>query len=319
MGSAVFRCAREAGRPLRSPRWPGIVLALLLLSGLAPGARAADRVPLDVGAGCGRPPPEDAPAAVDAGGARRALITVVPADYSPDQPHALVIAFHGRTSPNSVVRSYYDLERHARTPTIFVYPAGVPEPGGRYSWSAPGDPADGLRDYALFDAVLALMARSYCLDPARIFAVGHSLGGWFANSLACARGDVLRAVGSLAGGIVYTHCQGSVAALLFHNPKDRLVGFVYGLEARDVFRAENHAGGPGGAVRLGSFACRRYGDPGAVNPVVWCPHHRDRSRNGRYYPHNWPAGAGAAMMAFFDRLPATATAATASARTRHGG
>ena len=305
----------EAVQPLgRGWRGAGTTLglAILLLAAAAPGARAEATAPHLLAEGCGQPPPAAAPAAVEVAGARRALITVVPEDYRPEEPHALVIAFHGRTSPNRIVRRYYDLERHARTPTIFVYPEGISDPDGRYSWSDPGDSPDALRDYALFDAVLALMARSYCLDPGRIFAVGHSLGGWFANSLGCARGDVLRAVGTLAGGIVYTRCQGAVAALLFHNPRDRLVDFVYGLEARDRFRAENRVQSPGGQLALGDFACRRYGDPAAVNPVVWCPHDRNRTRTGRYYPHNWPAGAGAAMMAFFDSLPGAATASAAA-------
>ena len=294
-------------------------LALLLLAAGGPGAGAAAMLPPDLAAGCGQPPPPVPPAAVEVDGAARALIIVIPADYRPDHPHALVIAFHGRTSSNATVRRYYDLERNARTPTIFVYPAGVARPDKSYSWSDPGDDPDALRDYALFDAVLALVARSYCLDPSRIFAVGHSLGGWFASSLGCARGDVLRAVGSLAGGIVHHHCRGAVAALLLHNPKDRLVDIVYGLEARELFRAENGADGPGNGLALRGFECRRYGDPGAVNPVVWCPLHRDLSRNGRYYPHNWPDGAGAAMMTFFESLPAATTASAPSPGLPPGG
>jgi polyhydroxybutyrate depolymerase len=289
-----------------------MALALVLL-GCAPRVGAAAPAPRDPAAGCGRPAPPASPAAIAVGGRSRGLITVLPQDYRPAEPHALVIAFHGRTSPNGTVRRYYDLERHARTPTIFVYPAGLRAPDGSYSWSDPGDSPDGLRDYALFDALLALLARSYCLDPGRIFVVGHSLGGWFANSLACARGELVRAVGSLAGGVSRSDCRGAVAALLFHNPHDRLVAYTHGLEARDLFRASSRAEGAGRSVRLQGFACERYGDRAAVNPVVFCPHTRDRSRTGRYYPHHWPAGAGAAMMAFFDALPAATTAAAAPA------
>jgi len=289
------------------------VIAALLLLGSGGAAHAVDPAPLELRQGCGQTAPAPPPSSISVGGRSRALITVVPETYAPDQPHALVVAFHGRTSSNATVRGYYDLERHAHTPTIFVYPAGVPEPGKRYSWSDPGQTGAALRDYALFDAVLALMARSYCLDPERIFAVGHSLGGWFANSLACARGEVLRAVGSVAGGVNRSDCRGAVAALLFHNPHDRLVAYDYGLEARDLFRAHNRAPSAGGRTLPGGFACREYRDPAAVNPVVWCPHTRDRTHTGRYYPHNWPAGTGAAMMAFFDSLPAAATAAATTA------
>ena len=311
MGSAVSERLTGAAQPSRRG-WQGLIVALLLL-GSGGAAHAADPAPLELARGCGRLAPAPAPSSVTVDGRSRALITVVPERYRPDEPHALVIAFHGRTSSNATVRRYYDLERHARAPTLFVYPAGMREPGERYSWSDPGETGAALRDYALFDAVLALMARSYCLDPERIFAVGHSLGGWFANSLACARGEVLRAVGSLAGGVNRSDCRGTVAALLFHNPHDRLVAYEYGLEARDLFRAHNRADDDGGRTLLGGFACRHYRDPAAVNPVVWCPHTRNRSRHGRYYPHHWPAGAGAAMMAFFEALPAAATASARSA------
>jgi polyhydroxybutyrate depolymerase len=268
-----------------------------------------DRGPLDQG--CGRPPPAAAPSSVEVDHRRRELITVVPEGYDPAQPHALVIAFHGRTSSSAKVRRYYDLERFAGGPTIFVYPSGLRARAGGYSWSAPDDAAT-LPDYALFDAVLARITRSYCIDPLRIFAVGHSLGAWYVNSLGCARGGVLRAIGTLAGGISGSHCRGAVAAALFHNPDDRLVAVSHGREARDLFRAHNGLDGPGRTTSLQGFACRRYGDPAASNPVVWCPHGRDRTRSGRYYPHHWPAGAGAAMMQFFTSLPAPGTASAAA-------
>jgi polyhydroxybutyrate depolymerase len=319
-------------RPKRTP-WGGaggatLVLAGLAFAGLAACAQAEVAAPAvllstdplpaaraDRAQGCGQPPPV-APSSVEVRGRTRKLITVLPASYRPAEPHALVIAFHGRTNSNAEARRYYDLERHAPGPTIFVYPSALQERGGGFGWSEPGDPPGALRDFALFDAVLALMARSYCIDPARVFAVGHSLGASFVNSLGCARGDALRGIATLAGGISRSDCQGAVAALLFHNPKDRLVDFRYGLEARDRFRAQNRLEGDGRSVSLEGFACRRYGDAGAANPVVWCPHSRNRTRSGRYYPHNWPAGTGAAVMAFFSSLPAAATAATAPSPSR---
>ncbi|HSA80146.1 MAG TPA: hypothetical protein VLE23_04940 [Geminicoccaceae bacterium] len=244
------------------------------------------------------------------------MIAFVPAGYRPAKPHALVVAFHGRTNSNAEARRYYDLERHAPEPTIFVYPSALRARDGGFDWSEAGDPPETLRDFALFDAVLALMARSYCIDRERVFAVGHSLGAWFVNGLGCARGNALRAIATVAGGISGSDCQGPVAALLFHNPKDRLVDFQDGLEARDRFRAQNRLAGEGRRMSLQGFACRRYGAAGAPYPVVWCPHSSNHTRSGRYYPHNWPAGTGAAVMAFFTSLPGAATAATASSPSR---
>ena len=50
-------------------------------------------------------------------------------------------------------------------------------------------------------------------------------------------------------------------------------------------------------MTLAGFACQRYGEAGIADPVLWCPHTRDRTRSGRYYPHHWPRETGAAIMA----------------------
>lgn len=265
----------------------------------------------NLSAGCGLEAPSEPPSAVQVDGTTRALIAAVPEDYDPDRPHQLVLAFHGRTSPNDLVRRYYDLERHATRPTIFVYPSGAAEDDGTFSWSDPGDPAHDLRDYALFDALVETFAASYCIDRGRIFAVGHSLGAWFVNSLGCARGDVLRAVGTLAGGISGSECRGPTAAAFMHNPNDRMVPFEHGLAALELYLAENQADvtmtdgvdGPRALVQEAGFVCRHYDGDGGDHPVLWCPHNRDHTRRGRYYPHHWPAGTGALIMSFFDSLP----------------
>ena len=101
------------------------------------------------------------------------------------------MAFHGRTNNNAQVRAYYGLEQPTGDPTIFVYPLALRQADGTFSWSNPGDKPDSLRDYALFDTIVATFAQDYCIDPDRIFVVGHSLGASFVNSLACARGDLI--------------------------------------------------------------------------------------------------------------------------------
>lgn len=253
-------------------------------------------------AGCGVAPAE-APATLEVDGRERGLIVALPERYEPEVPHALVIAFHGRTSPAAKVRRYYDLERHATRPTIFVYPSGLAGDDGRLTWSEPGDPPGDLRDHRLFDAVVRLVNEVYCLDRGRIFAVGHSLGAWFANSLACARGDVLRAVGTLGGSISAGACRGEVAAILLHNPYDRLVPVAQGLAVRDHLLEQNRLRLGGYGIDHAGFRCTRYAFRGTLHPVLWCAHNRDRTPGGGYYPHQWPKGAGAAIMRFFEALP----------------
>ncbi|HYD64856.1 hypothetical protein [Azospirillum sp.] len=275
---------------------------MFYLSGYSTSFARIDDVLPRAGApsGCHRPPPDQPPESVEVGGVRRDIITAVPPAYDPDHPHRLVVAFHGRTNSNADVRRYFDLERHAGEPTIFVYPSGRMD---GTIWTAPGDRPGNLRDVTLFDAVLTEITAAYCIDRDAVFVVGHSLGGWFANSLACARGAVIRGLATVGGGVTRApRCSGPVAALVLHNPKDRQVPIAQGLSARTALREQN--GLPPGSVPAepDRFACRRYGAEDAANPVLWCPHHDDVAYNGRYYPHQWPRGAGAAAMAFFDRL-----------------
>ncbi len=230
----------------------------------------------------------------------------MPEGYDPNTPHALVFAFHGRTSPAEEVRGYYDLEPHlgeTLQDALFVYPRALEQSDGTFGWWDAGDPPAALRDFALFDALLEGYSERYCIDPARVYAVGHSLGGSFVNALGCERAPVLRAVASLGSGSAPLPCTGEVAAMVLHNPNDELVAFSYGEAALAQYLSQNALSGPSVEAEPRSLNCERYGGADAPNPVVWCPHTQDTTRSGRYYPHNWPSETGAAVMRFFSALP----------------
>lgn len=276
-------------------------LALALLTTAVQADERIEPRSLVRSAGCQADPPAHPPTTLSVGGRDRTMIASIPQDYDPSVAHDLLIAFHGRTNSNAEVRAYYDLERHARRPTIFVYPSGIPEHGPTRSWSDPGDSPDELRDYALFDAIVAAFARLYCVDLDRVLAVGHSLGAWFVNSLGCARGNRLRAIATVGGGVSASHCRGALAAFLAHNPEDRLVSFQRGEEARDLFLRMNGLRGLPRPVPPKAMACLRYGAADIRTPVVWCPHPISITWRGRYYPHQWPRGTGAIIMRFLTR------------------
>ena len=254
-------------------------------------------------AGCGRPVPDTPPTAVTVDGRQRDIIAVVPTDYRPDQPHNLVLAFHGRTNSNADVRRYFDLERHATEPTIFVYPASLQDQHGLNAWADPDDKPESLRDFRLFDAVLDVMSEAYCVDAGRVFVVGHSLGASFANSLACARGNAIRGLASVGGGMTrVSQCSGPVAAMVMHNPRDAQVPIAEGLRVRRSLLAQDNLPGGSAPDLPQRFNCRRYGPESEQNPVLWCPLADDWTASGRFYPHQWPAGTGEAVMAFFAGL-----------------
>ena len=225
--------------------------------------------------GCGKIPPANPPVSFTVNGLIRHSITVVPSNYNKNTPLSLIFAFHGRTNPNTMVRTYYKVEQASKGQAIMVYPAGLPEEGPSRSWSDSGDKSDQLRDFKFFDTILDDISENYCVDMDEIYVVGHSLGAWFTNSLACARGDVIRAIGSVGGGTTINECTGPVAALIMHNPKDNLASFSSGVEYQEC--NENA-------------------------PVIWCPHNDSTEYGGAYYPHTWPDRAGQDIWSFFKSL-----------------
>lgn len=272
-----------------------------------PGRRPqAGEVPITsaVLTGCGYPPPSNVPS-LRAGGRSRSFILALPAGYQPSRRHRLIVAFHGRTNSAAQVQRYYGLEGQGQQPAIIVYPRGLLQSSGRFAWWNGGS-GNSDDDFAYFDALVEYLSATYCIDDSQIFAVGHSMGGSFVNSLACARGDILRGVAVVGGGYgAAPGCRGRVAALVMHHPDDRLVPVAAGEAAREARLAQNGLTDqvPWPMASPPGFQCERYGVGAVDQPVLWCPHPFAQTRSGRYYPHNWPAGTGAAIVDFFDRLP----------------
>ena len=222
------------------------------------------------------------------------------------EPRDLVIAFHGRTNDAAQARRYFRLDA-ALPDAVIVYPQALRANPNAFAWGDPGDPADDLRDFELVDAIIDAFGRARCLDLGRVFVVGHSLGAYFANDVACSLGDRIRAVASVAGGLQGTACVAGTAALLLHHPDDPLVPLSAGERARDAFRAANGVANapatPATHPALATLRCVRYGDAHAPHPVVWCAHDDATSPSGRFDPHSWPAATPAAIASFFRNLP----------------
>lgn len=194
----------------------------------------------------------------------------VPAGYDPESPTRLVFVFHGLGGDGDQIRSYLNLEPKAGGRALFVYPDGLeqPEQGGRSAWS--------LADIAFFDAMVADVSASHCVDRARIFAAGHSFGAYMSNLVGCERGDVVRAIAPISGGIVPATCKGPVAAWVAHGKSDLVVADSEGIAARD------HWIGANGCAKTSKPAspasCVTYDGCKAGRPVTWC------SWSGGHYP-----------------------------------
>lgn len=260
-----------------------------------------DRILPNLSVGCGKASPTPQ-YSVTVNGVNREFLLTIPSGYVAHDPTPLIVAFHGRTNSNEQVRSYYKLDREA-SDYIIAYPSGVPNGNGSYSWSDPGNSPNELRDIALFDAIVELLASQYCVDLDHIYVVGHSLGGWFANSLGCVRGDVIRASASVGSSSVITDCAGPAAAFIAHNPKDTLAAFSGSERTKEMRIEENFCGPETVPTEDAYLNCVQYVSCYGGNVVQWCPHRIDTDERGAFYPHNWPRDTAKHIMRFFESLP----------------
>ncbi len=132
---------------------------------------------------------------------REALVYAPPSAQTAPTP--VVFAFHGHSGSAANAAREYGMEREWPE-AITVYMQGLKTPGrfidpeGKQTgWQMkPGDQGD--RDLKFFDAVLARLKQDYQVNGKRIYAFGHSGGGYFTYLLWATRGDVLAAVAPMS-------------------------------------------------------------------------------------------------------------------------
>jgi polyhydroxybutyrate depolymerase len=182
------------------------IAACLLPSAIAPGptfpgiARAHAERSGD--AGClATFGPGDTWLRVPASGRNRDVILHVPPSLDASRPAPLLIAVHGWASSATAFAGVTGLSAGGDQRSVVVaYPQGLGTPAG---WHFPGIPTTDRTirqaDLALFDALLANLTSSGCVDPSRVFVAGHSQGGGMAAELACRRADRLAGVTLISG------------------------------------------------------------------------------------------------------------------------
>lgn len=252
--------------------------------------------------GCGKPEPGTEPTKMTVHGEQRDFLLTVPRNYENRKRIPLIIAFHGRTNSAEQVRSYYGLDR-TMDDYIIAYPQARQNGNGNgFTYNHSTDLPQKWRDISFFDELTHTLANQYCIDMYQIYVVGHSLGGWFANTIACARGDIVRASASVGSSTTITECDGPAAGIFIHNPKDNLAPISTGKVARDQRMETNMCDSVWQKTSPDALSCEQVSCLDG-QPVVWCPHTIDTDHRGAFYPHVWPEGAEQAIKSFFEGLP----------------
>lgn len=259
-----------------------------------------ERVVPRLSEGCGKAE-ATIPTSVTVFDMNRTFLVTKPRNYVVHDPSPLVIAFHGRTNNNEQVRNYMKLDREL-TDSFIVYPAAISNGNGSFSWASPGDPAQKIRDIAFFDDIVETFAKNFCIDMDRISVVGHSLGAWMANTVACVRGDIVLASATVGGDSVFTDCNGPAAAFIAHSPQDRLAPFSGAERVRDMRMEENQCNSERPTPGPTALNCTTYPICAGGNRVLFCPHEEYANNGGSPYYHTWPNETAGEIKKFLQSL-----------------
>jgi polyhydroxybutyrate depolymerase len=171
---------------------------------------------------------------------------LVPDSYDPGTPTPLIVLLHGYTATGAIQLAYFGLADVAEEQGLLVaYPDGTVDGVNNQFWNATDAccnfSASDVDDVAYLTAVMDDVAARYNVDPARVYMVGHSNGGFMSHRMACDRADRVAAIVSLAGATWAdpAQCQPSepVAILQVHGSSDATIFYGGGVITGNAYPA----------------------------------------------------------------------------------
>jgi len=213
--------------------------------------------------------PSDGVQSLSVNGVTRGFILHLPPTYDARHVFPLVMAFHGKGDMAANLDGYnFKFQTVGGAANVLVYPQALPDPALQNQPSFERDPAD---DLLFVDALLGWLEQNVCFDDARVFAIGHSLGSTFVQTLACERGDRIRAIAPQGGDAgVSTGCKGPVAAWVGYGLQDSPGEIAASRGHRDYWLVANHCDAMNQTPGDPSPPCVRYGGCTAGYPLEWC-------------------------------------------------
>lgn len=202
----------------------------------APAASKAARLDLPTAApttaGCGIGEPVAAGTSarfVNHEGVDRRYLLHVPDGYRPGVPTPAVVSMHGLGSNADEQMLLTGIAANADQHGYVVI---APEASGGI-WNLPvdNDTSVDSPEFQYLDAVLADAGAQLCLDPARQYASGMSMGSAMALALACAPDRKFAAFGGVGASFYRAVCDATPPAPLiyFHGTDDPIVPHAGGL------------------------------------------------------------------------------------------
>lgn len=218
---------------------------------------------------------------VNVGGTTRDYVLSVPKTYDASRKYPLVIALHGDGQNADGFRTFLGLDDIARSDAISAYPDQALD---LYT------PYDQNTDQRMIEEVVVALKAKLSIDPAKIWALGYSKGGFIANEIACRKPGLLKAMANHAagapeeprGGDGFPQCPGVVGLPVLASNGDNDTGI--GADYAAAYWAKINGCGSGKAPAAPA-GCEKYDGCPAKLPVTYC-----LSAGVSHYPI-WPAAA----------------------------
>jgi len=202
---------------------------------------------------------------VKVGSLLRKYRLVVPETVDLSQPVPLVIAFHGMLiDSKDLMPQYTKLNETAKKHGfIIVYPDALGKSWGITLWKV-------RADLKFFDALVDKLNATYKIDPARVYVIGMSNGGYFAHLVGKERSNIVAAVASHSGALGLQTLAGVNAkrkfpVLIIHGDRDMILSVAFARENRDKYQREGHEVMYVEVPGLGHAWATRLG----INETIW--------------------------------------------------
>lgn len=165
----------------------------------------------------------DVPGAIAVNHRDRTYRLAVPARYDPRRATPLILLFHGSGSNAVRMSAYTQLPRRAAARGYLV---ATPDAiNGQWTVSA----ADAKTpDHDFVVALIDTLSKRFCVDPARVYAAGFSLGSGFTAITGCGLADRIAAIGLASAEFLLPPCRRTLPVMAFHGTSDPAVAYADG-------------------------------------------------------------------------------------------
>ena len=223
------------------------------------------------------------------GNQTRKYLRVAPPQFTPGKPLALVFWWYGADSSPEKTRGVPNfnhspnLEALTTNDVVWLYPRHIE--GTNLTWER----RDNGKDVQFFDQLYQQAILDFCVDLRKVYSIGVSNGGTFANYLTSIRGEKIKGVVSVAiPAVGATWRKVTVPSMLIQDDRDN-----FRSAQQTLSKMAQDAGCPVAAAQQFTAkdpaTCSLIPNCPKATTVAFCPWKVQTGSN----PHDWPRYAGA--------------------------